>query len=88
MHRFRLDDRDTFLDAPLSLEELRLNHLRAAAFTLDIEYAAESLLWALPVHGHAGVDVFTEPDEYDARRLHAWIDGVLAARATRSADTW
>lgn len=81
VHRYRLDDLDTFVDAPLTDEELRLNHLRAAAFTLGVDDAQESLLLALPLHGHAGVDVFTEPEEYDATRLRTWIEGTLAARA-------
>lgn len=86
VHRYRLDERDTFVDAPLTPEELGLNHLRAATFTLDISDAAESLLWLLPLHGHADVQVFTDPDEFDARRLHAWIEGVLASRAAGSAE--
>jgi len=79
VHRYRLSDDDTFVDTPLTDEELRLNLLRAALFTADIEHAAESLLVVKPRSRHADVEVFVDDADFDYRRLVAWVDGVAQA---------
>ncbi len=80
VRRYRLDAGDTHVDAPLTDEELRLNLLRAALFTVDVPHARDSLLLVKPLSGHADVDVFTSAEEYDYRRLEAWVDEVLRSR--------
>jgi hypothetical protein len=68
---------DVFLDAPLFGEELEHNLLQASLFLAEVDQPSHSLLLSKPLSGHAGVEVFGDTADYDYRRLHAWIDGVL-----------
>lgn len=81
VHRYRMDESSTFVDAPLTEEELRLNLLRAALFTVDLEHASDSMLLVKPRSRHADVDVFTDDADFDYRRLHGWIETAMHDRA-------
>ena len=78
VHRHRLDRADVYLDAPLTEDELRHNHLQASIFLVGLDDASRSLLLTKPLSGHAGVEVFAEPSDYDCQRLRAWIDSAIA----------
>lgn len=78
VHRHRLDEDDDFLDAPLSDEELAHNLRQVSRFLVGVDEAARSLLLTKPLSGHAGVEVFHDARDHDYRRLHAWIESVLA----------
>jgi hypothetical protein len=88
-HRRRLDPADTYLDTPLSDDELTHNHLRASLFVEGLEDGSESLLLRKPlavaeggVH-HAGITVFLDASDYGYRTLHAWIETALGHAPTQ-----
>jgi hypothetical protein len=80
VHRHRLDPADTFLDDPLTEEELRHNFNQTTAFLLDVSEPDESLLLVKPRSEHAGVVVFGDAADYDHVRLREWIELALADR--------
>jgi hypothetical protein len=80
VHRHRLDPADTFVDEPLTEEELRRNFLQTTAFLLDVTEPGESLLLVKPRSEHAGVIVFGDVADYDHVRLREWIESALADR--------
>jgi hypothetical protein len=86
VHRYRLDPDATFLDAPLTAEELERNFVRAAAFLLEVDAAEDSALLAKALareaggSGHDHGAVFTDRAEHDYVQLLDWATLALDAR--------
>ena len=82
--RYRIDPARTWVDEPLTEDELWHNYWQTAVFLEGIEHAPESLLLLLPLSaraggaGHADTDVFLDTGDWDYRRLSSWIEAVLA----------
>lgn len=80
VHRHRLDPSDTYVDAPLTDEELAVGYDKARALIVPGEAADESLLLRKPVPTsaggapHQGGVQFQDPaDDPDYEVLWAWI---------------
>lgn len=76
--RYRRVEARTFLDEPVSDDELLHNLLQASVFVDGLERASDSMLLTKPLGVHAGLEVFAT-DDYDYRRLEAWVETALLA---------
>ena len=81
VHRHRLDPADTYLDAPLTTEELTVGYEKARAMIVPGEYADDCLLLRKPEPTHLGGaphqgGVQFEAPEYDPdyQALRVWIE--------------
>jgi hypothetical protein len=79
----REDPDDTWLDTPLTDDELWANHLRIVPFVAGAPQAATAPLLARPLDpdaggsGHGGGVQFFDPDEPEFIALQAWVSTAL-----------
>ncbi len=79
----REDPEQTWLDTPLTDDELWANHLRIVPFVAGAPSAAAAPLLARPLapgsggSGHGGGVQFFDTDEPEFLTLHAWVDATL-----------
>lgn len=77
--RYRADPLRTFLDEPLTDEEVLSNYQSACAFSLGVRDPADCLLLRKPLAraaggaGHLGGEVWSDRDDPEARVVEAWL---------------
>lgn len=81
VHQHRLDDRDVYLDAPLTQEEQWLNFVRSCGFAFDLDNPADCSLLRKPLDpevggsAHEGGIQYGDIENPAYQALLAWIDG-------------
>lgn len=83
--RYREDPARTFLQEPLTDDEVAANYARACAFSLGIDAPTECLLLRKPLAvtaggaGHVGGELWASPDDPEYRTVEAWLATARAA---------